>query len=220
MLYWLLILIIPIIASANVKLTYGKYSKVYNSRGWTAEQVARRILDNNGLYHVRIERVPGNLSDHFDPTANVVRLSDSVYGKTSVAAIGVAAHECGHAVQHAESYAPIVMRSKMVPITNFCSHASYILILLGMVFSYNELLINIGIILFLGVVAFQFITLPVEFDASSRALKTLEGDAILDTDEINKSAKVLRAAALTYVAALLTAILNLLRLIAMTRRRN
>lgn len=220
MLYWLLILIIPAIASANVKLTYSKYSSVNNIRGWTAEQVARKILDSNGLHYVKIERISGNLTDHFDPTVNVVRLSDSVYGKTSVAAIGVAAHECGHAVQHAEQYGPIVLRSQLVPVTNFCSRASYILILLGLIMSFNEVLINIGIILFLGVVLFQLVTLPVEFNASDRALKTLENEAILEGDENSKAKKVLTAAALTYVAALLTTIIQLLRLIAMTRRRD
>ncbi len=220
MLYWLLILFIPIIASANVKLTYSKYSEVRNSRGLTADEVARRILDSHGLYNVRIEHIRGNLSDHFDPTANVVRLSDSVYGQTSVAAIGVAAHECGHAVQHAEGYSPVIIRSKMVPVTNFCSQVSYILILIGIFMSFNQVLINIGIILFLAVVAFQFITLPVEFNASSRALKTLENDAILDINEVPKAKKVLRAAALTYVAALITSVLQLLRLIAMSRRRD
>lgn len=218
-LLWILILIIPIAASINVKSTYSKYSRVKNAGGWTAEQVARRILDSNGLYHISIERISGDLTDHFDPTANVIRLSDSVYGKTSVAAIGVAAHECGHAVQHAEEYNPIVIRSKMVPVTNFCSKASYFLILIGLVFSYNEVLINLGIILFLGVVAFQLITLPVEFDASSRALKTLEGEAILESSEVSSAGKVLRAAAITYVAALLTSLLQLVRLILASRRR-
>lgn len=216
---WLLILIIPVVASLNVKSTYSKYSRVKNVRGWTADQVARKILDSNGLYYISIERVSGDLTDHFDPTANVIRLSDSVYGKTSVAAIGVAAHECGHAVQHAEEYSPIVIRSKMVPITNFCSKASYFLILIGLILSFNEVLVNLGIILFLGVVAFQLITLPVEFDASSRALKTLESDSILEVTEVSSASKVLRAAAMTYVAALLTSLLQLLRLILMSRRK-
>ena len=217
MFYWLLLLIIPLAASANVKMTYKKYSKISNSRGITAEEVARRILDNNGLYNIRIERIGGHLTDHFDPSAGVIRLSDSVYGKTSVAAIGVAAHECGHAVQHAEEYSPIVIRNKLVPITNFCSRVSYFIILAGMILSFNTVLINIGIILFLAVVAFQLITLPVEFNASSRALKTLEGDAILEMDEVPKARKVLKAAALTYVASLITAIIQLLRLIAISR---
>ena len=217
-LLWIFILIIPIAASINVKSTYSKYSKIPNSRGLTADQVARQILDSNGLYNVQIEHIRGDLSDHYDPTANVVRLSDSVYGKSSVAAIGVAAHECGHAVQHAESYSPVILRSKMVPVTNFCSSASYILILIGMVLSFNPLLINIGIVLFLGVVAFQLITLPVEFDASSRALKTLESSAILEYDEVPKAKKVLSAAAMTYVAALLTSILQVIRLVGISRR--
>lgn len=218
MLYWLLILIIPVAASLNVNLTYSKYSRISNARGWTADQVARKILDSNGLSNIRIERISGNLTDHFDPTANVIRLSDSVYGQTSVAAIGVAAHECGHAVQHAENYSPIVIRSKLVPITNFCSNASYILIVLGMILSFNTLLINIGIILFLAVVAFQLVTLPVEFNASSRALKTLKNEYILEADEVSKAAKVLRAAALTYVASFLTTVIQLLRLIGISRR--
>lgn len=216
---WLLILIIPIAASLNVKSTYSEYSRVKNVRGWTAEQVARKILDSNGLHYVSIERVSGDLTDHFDPTANVIRLSDTVYGRTSVAAIGVAAHECGHAIQHAEEYSPIVIRSKMVPITNFCSKASYFLILIGLILSFNEVLVNLGIFLFLGVVAFQLITLPVEFDASSRALKTLENDSILEVTEVSSASKVLRAAAMTYVAALLTSLLQLLRLILMSRRK-
>ena len=218
MLYWLLIIIIPIAASIGVKSAYSKYSNVSNQKGWTADEVARKILDSNGLYNIRIERINGNLTDHYDPTANVIRLSDSVYGKTSVAAIGVAAHECGHAVQHAEEYSPLIIRSKMVPITNFCSKASYILILIGLILSANSLLINIGIILFLAVVAFQLITLPVEFNASDRALKTLEADAILETDEVPMARKVLTAAAMTYVAALLTSIIQLVRLIGLSRR--
>lgn len=219
MLYFLLILILPIIASINVKATYSKYAKVRNSRGLTADEVARKILDANGLYFVQIERVSGNLTDHYDPRANVVRLSDSVYGKQGIAAIGVAAHECGHAVQHAEDYAPINLRSKLVPAANIGSRLSYILVILGIVMSYNQVLINIGILLFLAVVAFQFVTLPVEFNASERALATLRNDGILDESEMHGTKKVLTAAALTYVVALLTAILNLVRLIAMSRRR-
>lgn len=219
MLYFLLILILPLIASLNVKATYSKYAKVRNSRGLTADEVARKILDANGLYFVQIERVSGNLTDHYDPRANVVRLSDSVYGKQGIAAIGVAAHECGHAVQHAEDYAPINLRSKLVPAANIGSRLSYILVLLGIVMSYNQVLINIGILLFLAVVAFQFVTLPVEFNASERALATLRNDGILDESEMHGTKKVLTAAALTYVVALLTAILNLMRLIAMSRRR-
>ncbi len=219
MLYFLLILILPIIASINVKATYSKYAKVRNSRGLTADEVARKILDANGLYFVQIERVSGNLTDHYDPRANVVRLSDSVYGKQGIAAIGVAAHECGHAVQHAEDYAPINLRSKLAPAANIGSRLSYILVILGIVMSYNQVLINIGILLFLAVVAFQFVTLPVEFNASERALATLRNDGILDESEMHGTKKVLTAAALTYVVALLTAILNLMRLIAMSRRR-
>lgn len=219
MLYWLFILIVPLIASLNVKMTYNRYAKVKNIRGLTADEVARQILDSNGLYNVSIERISGNLTDHYDPTCNVIRLSDSVYGRYGIAAIGVAAHECGHAIQHAEEYGPLMTRSKMVPLTNICSRVSYILVLIGIVLSFNSLLINIGIILFLAVVAFQFITLPVEFNASDRALKTLENYGILESAEIPMARKVLTAAAMTYVAALLTAVAQLLRLIAMSQRR-
>ncbi len=220
LIYWLIVMIVPLAASINVKSTFSKYSKVSNRRGWTADQVARQILDNNGLYNVKIERIKGNLTDHFDPTANVVRLSDTVYGSTSVAAIGVAAHECGHAVQHAQEYAPITIRSLLVPVTNFCSRASYFIILIGMIMSFNSTLIAIGTILFVAVVIFQLVTLPVEFNASSRALKTLESAAILDNDEVPMSRKVLTAAAMTYVAALLTSVMQLLRLIGLSRRSN
>lgn len=217
-LYWLVILIIPILASLNVNMTYKKYSRINNARGWTADQVARKILDSNGLYNIRIEHIPGNLTDHFDPTAGVIRLSDSVYGKSSVAAIGVAAHECGHAVQHAENYQPIVLRSKLVPITNFCSKIYYIIILLGILLAFNRFLIYVGIFLFLAVVVFQLVTLPVEFDASARALKTLENESILERDENDQAAKVLRAAALTYVAALVTTLMQLIRYLNLVRR--
>jgi hypothetical protein len=219
MLYWLFVLIIPICASLNVKHTYKKYSKVRNSRGWTGAQVARKILDSNGLYNIQVAMISGELTDHFDPTANVIRLSENVYNGSSVSAIGVAAHECGHAVQHAEEYSPVIIRSKMVPVTNICSNVSYILILIGIILSYNSFLINIGIILFLAVVAFQLITLPVEFDASYRALKTLEMDSVLENDELPKARKVLIAAALTYVAALLASIYQLIRLVGLSRRR-
>ena len=220
--YFLVIisLLVAMWASFNVKHTYKKYSSVLNSRGWTADQVARKILDENGLSHVSIERISGELTDHFDPTSNVVRLSDSVYGKSSVAAIGVAAHECGHAVQHSQDYAPMKIRRTIIPITNIGSNLAYPLVLLGIILGGNQLLITIGIWLFIAVVVFQLVTLPVEFDASGRALKTLEQSAILDSDEVKQSRKVLTSAALTYVAALFTAIAQLIRLIAISGRRN
>ena len=215
-------IIIPLVAQINVSSTFKKYSKISNSRGLTADQVARMILDANGLHYVDIEHINGNLSDHFDPKANVVRLSDSVYGQNSVAAIGVAAHECGHACQHAESYGPIIVRNKIVPVTNICSHLWYIVLLAGIVlssFTIGTALIYVSIAMFAAVVIFQTVTLPVEFDASNRALKTLEHDGILEPSEVPHAGKVLKAAALTYVAGLLASILQLLRLLLSTRRR-
>ena len=219
---FLLMLILPIIAQINVTSTFNKYSKVRSSRGLTADQVARQILDSNGLYNVRIERVSGKLSDHYDPRDNVVRLSDSTYGNSSVAAIGVAAHECGHVCQHAENYGPIVLRSKLVPITNFCSRFWYFTFILGLVFSELSIgtpLVYASIILFAAVIVFQLVTLPTEFDASSRALATLENNNLLEASEVPQAKKVLTAAALTYVTGLVVSLLQLLRLLSASRRR-
>lgn len=216
MIFLLLMLILPILAQLGVTSTFKKYSTVNNSRGFTAEQVARQILDSNGLYNIRIERISGNLTDHFSPDENVVRLSDSVYGKTSVAAIGVAAHECGHACQHAESYAPIVLRSKIVPVVNICSKFWYFIFILGIIIS--NYLVYLGIAMFSAVVIFQIVTLPTELDASHRALQTLESDGILEMSEISPAKKVLTAAAMTYVISLVTSIMQLMRLIARSRR--
>lgn len=215
----LVMLILPIWASINVKTTFSKYNSVHNSRGLTADQVARQILDSNGLYDVRIEHIAGDLSDHYDPRDKVVRLSDSVYGKTSVSAIGVAAHECGHACQHAEEYTPIKIRTAIVPVVNICSYLWYIVFLLGCLFfeAFPEL-VWVGIIMFSAVVLFQLVTLPVELDASGRALRTLENDMILDSSEVPKARKVLKAAAMTYVVALVTSIIQLLRLLMAVRR--
>lgn len=216
----ILMITLPLIASANVKSTFSKYSKVKNSRGLTGEQVARAILDSNGLYNVRVEHIAGELTDHYDPSANVVRLSDSVFDKTTVSAVGVAAHECGHACQHAEEYTPIKIRTALVPVTNLCSKLWYFVFLLGIVFfeAFPQL-VYIGIFMFAAVVLFQLVTLPVEFDASGRALKTLESDQILDPDEIPKARKVLTAAAMTYVTALVVSIMQLLKLILSAKRR-
>ncbi len=215
----LVMLILPIIAQVNVNSTFKKYKNVRNSRGLTADQVARQILDSNGLYNVRIERISGELTDHYDPRDNVVRLSDAVYGQTSVAAIGVAAHECGHACQHAQEYTPIKIRTAIVPITNICSRLWYFVFILGiLLFEIFPELALIGIIMFGAVVLFQAVTLPVELDASGRALKTLEADGILDYNEVPMAQKVLKAAAFTYVTALVTSILQLIRLLASVRR--
>ena len=218
--FLLVMLILPIVAQVNVTSTFNKYKKVRNSRGLTADQVARQILDSNGLFYIRVEHVSGNLTDHFDPTANVVRLSDSVYGQTSVAAIGVAAHECGHACQHAEEYAPIQIRTAIVPVVNICSRFWYLAFVIGiLLFETMPSLIYVGIIMFAAVVLFQLVTLPVELDASGRALKTLENDSILEADEVPHAKKVLTAAAFTYVAALITSIMQLLRLLSAAKRR-
>ncbi|MGN1480460.1 zinc metallopeptidase [Porcipelethomonas sp.] len=223
--YWLALipLIIAMLASANVKSTYSKYEKVRNGRGLTGAMAAREILDANGLSHIRIEHVSGQLSDHFDPRSNVVRLSDSTYNSASVAAVGVAAHEVGHALQYANNYTPMKLRSAIIPLTNIGSSLSYPLVLIGIIMgnSYmGEFLVNIGIILFLTVVVFQFATLFVEFNASSRAMKTLENYHMLEGNELKMSRKVLTAAALTYVAALFTAIVNLIRLLLIASNRN
>lgn len=216
----MIMLILPIIASINVKTTFNKYAKIPNSRGLTGAQVARKILDANGLYNIRIEHIAGNLSDHYDPRDGVVRLSDSTCNETSVAAVGVAAHECGHACQHAEEYTPIKIRSAIVPVTNLCSRLWYIVFIIGiLVFESFPSLVYIGIAMFSAVVLFQLVTLPVEFDASNRALKTLESDRILDSNEIPQAKKVLTAAALTYVVALVTSIIQLIRLVVSINRK-
>lgn len=212
--------IIAIVAQLNVKSAFNRYSKVYNHRGYTGYEIARRILDQNGLYDVKIEKIAGSLTDHFDPTSKVVRLSDTVYNSTSVAAIGVASHEVGHAIQHNVGYFPIKIRMAIVPMTNIGSSLAIPLAIMGLVFG-SSLLVNIGIWLFLVVVFFQLVTLPVEFNASSRALKTIREDNILESkDEYNGAKRMLQAAALTYVAALIVAVANLLRLIALANRNS
>ena len=219
---WTYLILIPAVilslwAQSNVNNTFRKYAKVQSRRGSTGAEIARRILDMNGLYQVKVERVAGNLSDHFDPKTNVVRLSDSTYADTSVGAIGVAAHEVGHAIQHATGYAPIRLRNSIVPAVNICNMLSMPILLVGLLFGSAggifPSLIDVGILLFSATVLFQLITLPVEFNASRRALATLRGQHLLDDQEADGAAKVLRAAALTYVAAAVSSILSLLRLI-------
>jgi len=220
---YLLVLIgalLSLLASSMVSSTFNKYAKIRSTAGMSGAQAARRILDRNGLYDVRIEHVSGNLTDHYDPRTKVLRLSDSTYSSPSVAAIGVAAHECGHAIQHSESYSPLVIRSKLAPLANFGSQFGLPIFMLGLVFGTGDLLMRIGIWVFLLAVAFQIVTLPVEFDASKRALAMLSDYGILRSEETQHSRKVLRAAAMTYVAAAAASILNLLRLILLTRRRN
>jgi len=199
-------------AQARVQSTYKKYGRVNSGRGYTGQQVARMILDDNGLQDVRVEQVTGNLSDHYDPRTRVVRLSGGVYGSASISAVGIAAHECGHAVQHAESYAPMKLRSAVIPVTNFGSTLAIPLLLIGLLLQ-SQPLILVGIAGYAMMAVFQLITLPVEFNASSRALTTISQHYILDEDEQKDAKKVLSAAALTYVAALATAIAQVLRLL-------
>ena len=216
--------VICMLASANVNRTFQKYSRIRSHSGMTGREAAERLLHANGIYDVTVQRVAGNLTDHYDPRNKTLNLSDSTYASTSVAAIGVAAHECGHAVQHANGYAPLKIRGSLVPVANFGSTLAWPLILIGFLIQGNAsvLLINLGILLFSAAVLFQIVTLPVEFNASSRALKSLETNRILYTEEVADTRKVLRAAALTYVASAASAILQLLRLILISggRRRN
>ncbi len=218
-----LILIPAILISAwaqfKVSSTFNKYSTVRSINGYTGAQVARILLNDAGLQEVEIQQVPGRLSDHYDPRAKVLRLSSDVYGSTSVASIGVAAHEVGHAIQDKESYSALVFRNAIVPVLNFSSSLSWILFFIGILLSYSTL-VTIGIILFSVVVLFQLVTLPVEFNASSRALKLLEARGILYDKEVDGARKVLSAAALTYVAATLMAVLQLVRLIAISNRNS
>ena len=214
----LIAFVLSMFASFGVKATFSKYDKQRSRRGFTGFDVARKILDANGLYNIRIERVSGNLSDHFDPSAGVVRLSDSTYNSTSVAAIGVAAHECGHAVQHAQGYAPIKLRNSIVPVVNIGNSLSMPLFFIGLLMGLTELAL-VGALLFSLVLVFQVVTLPVEFNASTRAIDVVESMAILDNDEIKGTKKVLRAAALTYVAAVASTALQLLRLLMILNNR-
>ena len=206
-------IVITLAASAKVKSAFAKYSQVRTRTGITGAQAAERILRESGIYDVQIQAVAGNLTDHYDPRSKVLRLSDSVYGSNSLAAVGVAAHECGHAIQHQNSYAPLILRSTLVPVANIGSMAAWPVIILGIFMGYNEFLVNLGIILFSAAVLFQLITLPVEFNASKRAIARLSETGILYGDELGQSKKVLDAAALTYVAAAAASILQLLRLI-------
>ena len=200
-------------ASARVKSTFARYDRVRNFRGITGAQAAQTILHQAGIYNVSVQRISVSLTDHYDQAAKVLRLSDSVFGATSVAAIGVAAHECGHAIQDQQDYAPLRIRASLVPICNFGSTISWPLILIGVLMGWNQFLIRAGILLFFAVVLFQLVTLPVEFNASSRALKILSSTGLLQGDENEGARKVLSAAALTYVAGAAASILQLLRLL-------
>lgn len=219
MFFWdpTMIILIPAVlisayAQMKVSSTFNHYSQVPSHRGMTGADVARYILNQNGLHDVPIERIGGHLSDHYDPRSRVVRLSAEVYGSTSLAALGVAAHEVGHAVQHATGYLPLYVRNTVIPVTQIGSYLAMPLFFIGLFMS-SPMLVEWGVLLFGGIVFFQLVTLPVEFNASSRAVATLGSEGFLDDTELKGTSKVLRAAALTYVAAALMAVLQLVRLV-------
>ena len=220
--YWMILvpaMLIALLAQINVSSTFNRYARVASRRGLTGAQAAESVLRAHGVYDVRIERVSGRLSDHYDPRSNVIRLSDAVYGSTSVASLGVAAHEAGHAVQYAQGYGPIKLRTAIIPVCNLGSQLSIILIVLGLAL-YVPALFGVGVILFAVAVVGQIVTLPVEFNASSRAMASLRDTGLLDEQELRGARKVLTAAAMTYVAALLVSIAQLLRfLLAFAGRR-
>ena len=230
MTYFVLVLpciLLSLWASANVKSTFNRYSIQYSQRRLTGAEAAQRVLNANGVRGVRIERISGSLTDHYDPRTNVIRLSDNVYGNTSTAAIGVACHEAGHAVQYAESYAPIKLRAAIIPLTNFGSKIAMPLILMGILFSafgaFSDTLVYLGIACFGFSLVFQLITLPVEFNASRRAMQTIESAGLLTPEEQQGAKRTLKAAAMTYVAATAVALAQLIRLIAIfggRRRRD
>ncbi|WP_122643458.1 zinc metallopeptidase [Luxibacter massiliensis] len=222
---YLLVLIgalICILASARVNSVFRRYSQVRSHAGMTGREAAEKILRANGIYDVRVQHISGNLTDHYDPRNKTLSLSDATYQSASVAAIGVAAHECGHAVQHHVGYAPLKIRGALVPVANFGSMAAWPLIIIGLLINSNGamILINLGILLFSAAVLFQIVTLPVEFNASSRAVQVLENTGMLYPEEIQATKKVLGAAALTYVASAASMILQLLRLLLISGRRN
>lgn len=213
--------VICLLASARMNSTFRKYSNVRNHSGMTGREAAERILAMSGIRDVRVAHVSGSLTDHYDPRTKVVRLSDATYNSTSVAALGVAAHECGHAAQHAHGYAPLSIRSALVPVANFGSSIAWPLILIGLLMNseMSRMLLNLGILAFSLAVLFQLVTLPVEFNASSRALRILGDTGLLYENEVKDTRKVLTAAALTYVAGAASAILQLLRILLLTQNR-
>lgn len=220
MLFMLPCIILTIVVQASMKSTFNKYGSIRNSRGLTGYEAASRLLSSCGVTGVRIERVSGSYTDHFDPRTNVIRLSDAVYSSTSIAAVGVACHEAGHAVQHAQGYFPNKVRSVILPVANIGSKLSWFFIIAGLMASAMQPLLYIGIALFSASVLFTVATLPVEFNASSRALKVIRETGMLSSDEYVGAKKTLRAAAMTYVASAATAIMQLLRLLAIAASRN
>ncbi len=221
-LYFLILIsvVIAMVAQYKVKSTYSKYSRVRSDLGLTGAQAAQKILNMNGIYDVSIQHIAGDLTDNYNPRNKVLSLSDAVYNSTSIAAIGVAAHECGHAIQHDVGYAPLLIRNTIAPVVNIASSLSWIFIAAGLFFGMSHTLIDVGIIMFSLAVLFELITLPVEFNASGRALTILSDSGMLYPDETAGAKKVLSAAAMTYVASALTAVLQLLRLIMLFGRRS
>lgn len=220
LIYLLPAVIIALWAQIKVKSAFSKYSRIYASNNLTGAAAAQKVLELNGVTGVRIEMVKGSLTDHFDPSTNVIRLSETVYGSNSVAAVGIASHEAGHAVQHATNYVPIKLRNSFVPLCNIGTTISFPLLLIGAFMNYG-FLVNLGIILFSFATLFQLLTLPTEFNASRRAMSAIAGSGMLTEEEQVGAKKMLTAAAMTYVAALITSLLNLLRVIAIfSRRRN
>ena len=221
--YYYIVLVVPaliisLIAQINIKKTYANMAKTVNSRHISGAEAASRVLKYYGIDNVRIERTQGKLSDHYDPRSNVIRLSPEVFSGNSIASVGIACHEAGHAAQHAQNYAPIKVRNAVLPVANIGSSMGFTLAILGYFMGF-ELLVNVGIILFAAVVIFQLVTLPIEFNASRRAVRVIDETNMLDDSELPKAKKVLKAAAMTYVASLLVSIMSLLRLILRTNRR-
>lgn len=222
--YYYIVLVLPAVlialfAQVKVKSAYSKYSRIGNSRGITGAQAARMILDSHGLQHVQITVIPGEMTDNFNPRTNIVSLSQGVYNSTSIASIGIAAHEVGHAIQHSENYVPNKIRSALVPVTNFGSSISVFMIILGLVLGFS-VLAYLGVILYSTAALFQLVTLPVEFNASSRAMKHIREMGIANEADAKGVRKVLSAAAMTYVAALLTSVAQLVRLLLIVNRRS
>ncbi len=211
-------LIISAIAQFKIKSTYHKYEKIYSKKGFTGYEVAKAILRENNLNDVKVLETKGKLSDHYDPRSNIIRLSRDVYSGSSIASCSIAAHEVGHAIQHASNYFPITIRDALVPVASFGSKSVWIFVMLGIFLSIPSL-VQVGVFLFAGIVLFQIVTLPVEFNASSRALVSLKGFNMLTSEEMKGAKKMLRAAAFTYVAATLVAISQLIRLLALSNRR-
>lgn len=208
------------LASAYVSRTFNKYNENTNKRGISGREAARAILDSAGLQDVKIEHINGDLTDHYSPNERILRLSDATDRNSTVAAVGVAAHEAGHAIQHQENYMPMKLRSAIVPVVNIASSVAIPILLIGVLFSFNQTMINIGIILFAATFIFQLITLPVEFNASNRAMNIIESSGILVDEEVGQARKVLNAAALTYVASAIASLLSVLRLFILFGGRN